>query len=532
MVGSLKLAQWSIRFKLRIVLSLVCLAYFIISLIYRPIVGNDALQGMLSLHNYLNGEAWNKVLTLSQGNLAVTTSELTWWAPGQYQIPYFVSKILFVNIGTAVAILSFTSILAGSYFYCKIFKLSGLSSEVVLCALVVLLLQRFININIIQYSSSDLFLFFYTPFYLYIYYFIIKIFHGNGLWKFAILYVLNLFGLFIKNSFLLFELALNVFLITEYLFSKIQSHQNFFYKTQWINLLKGALILLPFIAAFLTDYYLFLRLGDNPANSYGLNITVSGILAGLLLPIAEILFASLSISGIYGNLFNKINVPDFVISGCMVILLLLMVFSLHRNRHNLYATLKKNWTVRLVTVISVLYVLYWLAFTLRRSAISNEDRLFLPIAILVFPYLLNCILKSSAGIKYLFVILIFLSVSFGVSSFVLRIKKYAVGDSVSSKDPQLQGFKILSPRQDHNGDMANLARIISQKYPHHHIVISDPGYAFELGVNNQFVLSPMPIVKQKDAKRNNLLFLSFGKNRLPWFTQIYVSDEFILYQPN
>jgi len=78
MVGSLKLAQWSIRFKLRIVLSLVCLAYFIISLIYRPIVGNDALQGMLSLHNYLNGEAWNKVLTLSQGNLAVTTSELTW----------------------------------------------------------------------------------------------------------------------------------------------------------------------------------------------------------------------------------------------------------------------------------------------------------------------------------------------------------------------------------------------------------------------------------------------------------------------
>lgn len=532
MIGSFKLTQWSIQFKLRIVLSLVCLAYFIISLLYRPIVGNDALRGMLSLHNYLNGMAWNKVLNLSQGNLAVTTSELTWWAPGQYQIPYVISKILFVNIGTALAILSFVSIVAASYFYCKIFKLSGLSNEVILGALIVLLLQRFININIIQYISSDLFLFFYTPFYLYIYYIVIKIFHGSGLWKFVILFVLNLFGLFIKNSFLLFELALNVFLITEYLFSKIQSRENFFDKAQWISFLKKASILLPFIAAFFTDYFLFLRLGDNPANSYGSNVTASGLLAGLFLPVTEILFASLSISGIYGNLSTKIDVPDFVISGCMVILLLLITFVLYRNRHNLYTTLKKNWAVRLITIISVLYVLYWLAFTLRRSAVTSEDRLFLPITILIFPYLINRIWKSSSGIKYLSVILIFLSVSFGVSSFMLRIKKYAIDGSVPSKDRQLQGFKILSPRQDPNGDLVNLAKIISQKYSHHYIVISDPGYAFELGVNNQFVLSPMPEVKPKDAKRNNLLFLSFGGDRLPWFTQIYIGDGFILYQPN
>lgn len=513
--------------RLIVAIAVVCVFYLVAGLIYKPIVCNDAINGMLSLHNYLNGGGWNKYFQLSADNLQVMPSELTWWAPGQYAIPYLLSKLIFINIGTAITLLMFLSTAGGCYFYYQLFKLSGIKSAIVLWALLILLLERFINVFFIQYTSPDLLLFFYTPFYLYTYYKLTKA--GARLFFTALLLTgLNMFGVYIKNSFILFEVAFNVFLIAEYLFLNPARLKNNF---TGLFKISSLWIILPFMVANVINYYFFLRLGANPANGSAFIFNVSVILYGVFLPVMGALFASVSLSGIYGNVYEKIHLSILTADMLMLAILLLVVLIAYRKKTFLVSWFKTDRLLRFVTVGFVMYILFWLVFTIKQSAVSNEDRLYLPITILVFPYLLSFALSVRWQFRYVYFALIVLSVFYSMVSFAYRIKKYNNDGSVFSKNIWLKGFKVYSDNQHSEADLKNISAFIAAKLPGYYVVVPNPNLAFELNVPNKIFVNSYITGYLKTNRPLNCVMVQTGAP-LPGFTKIGSSGRFSVYKIN
>jgi len=514
---------------------ILSLFYLTISLIYKPIVSNDAVNGMLSLNNYLNGDQWNKTLSLSKDATHIYSSELTWWAPGQYELPYLFSKLLSIDLGSALALLIFASVVGGCFFYYKVFKLSLIEHKIVLAALVILLCQRFVNIYFIQYNSSDIFLFFLTPFYIYCYQRILNQHRGWLGLKLLILIAINIIGVFIKSSFILFELAVNIFLVVEYFVQRrIASEKNDPNESK-ISLLKTVLLIIPFALANVLNYWFFLRRGENPTLSPGLLLSLSNILKGVFVPVVQILFSSLSINSIYGNFYDKIILRDMACDLIMVAVLVFVGYIIYRYRTMIWDELKRNLFSRFTAVVAVMYVLFWFTFTIKQSYISNEDRLYLPVAILVLPYLLRFSLNSSRLIKYFYFTAIGISIIYGGYTFAYRIKKYAINGSVPSKSQKLNGFRVYSTNEKLE-DLNKIADTISMKYPNDYILINDPDLAFKLNVPNKFIVATSSAPKRQvnsSKKANYLVLGSPGKNIIPpqsKLKKIYAVDEFVLYR--
>ncbi|MES2426249.1 MAG: hypothetical protein V4560_04720 [Bacteroidota bacterium] len=509
---------------------IISLVYLFLGLIFRPIVCNDAINGMLSLHNHLQGTGWNKVLILSSNGLGVKEAQLTWWAPGQYQIPYLLSKIFSISIGTAIIIILFVALCSGSFFYYKLFKLSGLKPEIVLCAILILLLQRFVNIFFIEYNSCDLFLFFFTPFYIYTYYTLIKNYRNQLVLKLILLTALNTLGLFIKNSFILFELAFNVFLIVEYFFDNYTKPM---YQRPGKFILPARLLtLLPLLVANLLNYYFFLRLGETPTKSYGLLLTVSNILTGIFAPVMEILFGSLSLSGIYGSFYDKITLSPSMLSVGIVVILLMIGYALYLKKAEMLNSFKKDRLYRLICVLAIMYIMFWFVFIVKQCAISNEDRLFLPMSILVFPYILNSVITTKNIIKYGYIGLVFFSIAYGMLTFVYRIKTRSQNGSLISKNPNLNGFKLYNVDGTSQAQLDSISKFISYKFAKDYIILSNPEIAFGLNLANKFILTNTSVVPDLQ-QIHYLVLVKIGRDIPPTgFKQVYSIAKFAIYKPD
>jgi len=470
-----------------IVIAVLSIFYLSVSFIYKPIVSNDTISGMLSLNNHLNGDAWNKTLALSKDASHVVSHELTWWSPGQYEIPYLLAKLLGISISTAIVLLVFTSLIGGCIFYYKVFKSSLIEHKIILAALLILLCQRFLNIYFIQYYSSDIFLFFLTPFYIYCYKRVLNNNRQLLVLKLLLLTAINIAGAFIKSSFILFELAVNTFFVLEYFVQRKNKSGNAGPGTSNITLTATILLTIPFVLANVLNYLFFLRLGENPTSSPGLLLSGSNILKSLFLPVTHVLFSSLSLNSIYGNFYNKVILSNGATDLIMAAVLLAVAYIIYRYRLSLWNELKKESFARLVAVVAIMYILFWLIFTLKQSNIFNEDRLYLPAAILVLPYLLRFSFNSLRSIRYFYIAAIGFSILYGGYTFVYRIKKYAIDGSVASKSQKLPAFKVFTDNENVN-DLDKIADTIKARYPNDYILVSNPDVAFKLNVSNKFIV--------------------------------------------
>ncbi|MHB8206945.1 hypothetical protein [Mucilaginibacter sp.] len=474
--------------KLVVAIAAICFVYLFAGLWFRPIVSSDAINGMISLLNHLNGSPWNVSYSLS-GNGQVVYHPLTWWSPGQYELPYWVTSLFSVNMGTAIIVLLFCSAGGGCYFYIRVFQFSKLSIHTVLFALLFLLLQRFININFIQYSSPDLYLFFFTPFYIFIYFLLASRNSTNSLFMFGILTALNLFGLFIKNSFLLFELAFNIFLLVEYALklnvrptgSALGSRKKYF----------GILVMLPFAAANLLFYFFFLRQGVNPSHGNGWQLTIPALLTGIFTPFIQVLFASLSVSGIYGNIYDKINLSQVVTDVSMLFFMFAAGYFSYARRSRIFNKIKRDRMFRFVTIVSCCYLCFWVFFTLHQSAVSNEDRLFLPVTIFLFPYLLDYTAKSRSTLRYLYFTMVAGSLFYGIFTFAYRTHNYSLNGALNSRSQQLNGFKVLPAQPVDDKDLQKISAFVSLNFKSDYIILPKPEFAFALEMTNRCMVIPV-----------------------------------------
>ncbi|WP_158994789.1 hypothetical protein [Mucilaginibacter sp. L196] len=395
-----------------------------------------------------------------------------------------------------------------------------------LTSLLILLLQRFININFILYSSSDLFLFLCVPFYIYSY--LKTITAGQYYWLNLIaLLLLNLLGLFIKNSFLLFSTAFNIYLAIDFLVEHYRSK-----KITTKYLIKRATIILPYLASVVLFYLFYLRLGENPTTGQGLLVNISTIISGSFSGFWGVVFSALSINSIYGNIESKLHFLDPYLSILMLAFLLIFFFLVYQYRRNIKTMFKTDVMFRITSIVSVMYVLYWIMFTLKRSAISNEDRLFLPVNILVLPYLIDYVLRANKFFKYIAITVISLSVIYGVDSMYYRVKSYS-NDTASalSNDNDLKGFKLFIHKKSNITQLNTISKIVWGNYQKEKILTPNPDALFLLNVKNQYIYSKVPTYIN-DHQKYLLLISKTDKAILTGWQPIFISDDYNLYLSN
>jgi len=290
---------------------------------------------------------------------------------------------------------------------------------------------------------------------------------------------------------MLFQLAFHIFLAIEYFYSTSYKSQTFAQYGR-LQLLKRVVIVIPFVTAALINYWFFLRSGSNPAAGARWLFNADTIITGVFLPVVEGLFGSLSLSGIYGNIYNKITIGACTANLLMLAVLITLVSLIFFRRRSILQILKTDIIFRVALTSFGVYIFFWLAFSVKQSAVSGEDRLFLPVSILMFPYLLRWGIKGVDKIRYIYLGLVFVSVVYGLGTFYYRINLYAIKGAVLSQNKDLNGFKIYSSNQTDESSLGQISAFIRQRYSHHFVVIPTADRAFQLEIKNRLIVGQAP----------------------------------------
>jgi hypothetical protein len=175
-------------------------------------LGWDSSMGFLTLQSSLEHGDYNRIHHPVVSDLTKDTMVfVAWWTPGQYLIPYWVSRALALDIGFALRLVAlFCSVagLAGCYLlYTKL----GFNRRCVCLSLIVICSQHYFLKNSSMYSGGDLLLFAAAPFA------VLGVF--GGLASFAsralVVAVACFVALFLKASALTLFLALTLYLAFE-----------------------------------------------------------------------------------------------------------------------------------------------------------------------------------------------------------------------------------------------------------------------------------------------------------------------------
>lgn len=128
-------------------------------------LGWDASLGFLTLQSSLEHGAFNRVNHPAPSNLAEDRSEfIVWWTPGQYLVPYWVSKSLDINIGIALRFVGVLCSLGGLVGYWLLYNRLGFNHLCVyLCLIAICSQHYYLNISRV-YLGGDLLLFTFAPY--------------------------------------------------------------------------------------------------------------------------------------------------------------------------------------------------------------------------------------------------------------------------------------------------------------------------------------------------------------------------------
>jgi hypothetical protein len=289
----------------------------------------------------------------------------------------------------------------------------------------------------------------------------------------------------------------------------------------------------PFLVAIGLNYWFFLRLGANPTNGEGFLLTINNTLSAICLPAIQVLFASLSLYGIYGIFWGHGNISPIIADAAMAISLVLMALFIFKAKGIMKQYFKSDMIFRFATIAAIAYVFFWCCFTLKQSAISNEDRLFLPITVFALPYLLRFAWQYVYKIKYLYFGFIACSIVYGIGSFYLRIDKYTRQGSVFSQDENLNGFKVYSTDQGNEPDLQKISSFISSHCAEEFVRVPYPDLAFELNVKNRFISNASPVILKNALNKTVRAVIITNVDEdmeSKGFKKVFTAGKFAVYQ--
>lgn len=413
----------------------IIIFYFVLLAYLQPWVDTDLRSGFIAFSNYLNGTPFNIILSYNH-DMIIEEKMLTWWAPGQYAVPYFFSKLFHVNIGYGIVIAFFLLLVAGIFAYYALLKFFKFERHIILASILFLLLQRFCHGIILKAGTSDIFLVFFFSASAYIY---CKYMAATRMIEQAgclvLLFLVFAGGLFVKNSFMLFLVFLTGFFSVYYGIAALRNRGR--------GLIKATL---PAIIG-LTDFLLF-RIFFYSKNSTPMEVmsTVKyynyRILNTVIKPFISVVIAPFSFNSflfrfpsIANTFFGYYFTPAGLVIGLGICSAIYIALYNHiKTAHS------DTFYKRLVIFLVLFYVCCWAVFLFRCSYISSEDRLFLPVTLFLIPVIISSFYSSSM-VKYVLGLYTVISIVFSVSA-LYNDKKYYGNSSLVNTSPMMSGFRL------------------------------------------------------------------------------------------
>jgi len=333
-----------------------------------PALFPDPAWGFQVMRSMQMGAHFNLLVKPDQADISRNTAEfLTWWAPGQYLIPWFF-KFFGCNTGQAAAItITLCQLLGLSGFYC-FFKKIGFSPLIAALSIAFIACQQFYALNYIFYNGGEILLFAFTGWFLYGCIDLQK----PGLRLFLFVLFAGWLGFFCKSSVMwvyiagLFFLWLRLSLPQRSLSSHIKN---------------GVWIAIPALTALITIYIFFSSKGQNPASVSG---QLKLVWQTFSFPLASPLLAGFSLDDLAHGLLFHSGTPIFsqpvaiLIIVVLAFISLILVFAIIR--------LVPNNDYKLLILVFYAISLSFFSYAyLRQMAISYEARHYRVIGIIVTP---------------------------------------------------------------------------------------------------------------------------------------------------
>src|ERR1043165_4959162 len=101
--------------------------YIVFLFLAKPRIANDTASGFCSMYSWLNGNKWNYIYHL-EGE-SIRGGFQSWWAPGQYMIPWLFIKFLGLSLGNAIILAEIVSLLLLIRVYPKVMRLLGVDDK-------------------------------------------------------------------------------------------------------------------------------------------------------------------------------------------------------------------------------------------------------------------------------------------------------------------------------------------------------------------------------------------------------------------
>ena len=233
----------------------ILLTYFIVLFLSGSVTMADAYRGYEAMHQFNNEGAWN-VLNYPSVTNPESSSYISWWAPGQWMIPWFLMSFGIQSFQTVQFLLIGISLMISLYGYYRLFK--ALKFSVIVNALSILCIVTNYTFywQTLMYQGGELFLTALLPYFVLI---LIKISSFSILKRITVFTGIALLGLFLKNTFFILLICAGIFILFHQNQESLKNRLRF----AWPLALTFLLIAIPF-------YVFHLSVNETPSSAIDL----------------------------------------------------------------------------------------------------------------------------------------------------------------------------------------------------------------------------------------------------------------------
>jgi hypothetical protein len=339
-------------------------------LFFGTITSGDSIRGIEMMYQYANGASWN-TLNYPSVHHSDFSYFVAWWSPAQWYLPYLILKLFHIESIQFIQfiLISFCLFISISGYF-KLFLKFGFSINITLISLISIVTCESFYWNFIGYYGGSLFLLGFFPFFILL---LLKINENTNLKNLFLFIAACVFGLFLKNTFLILIVSSCFYFIAN----------NYTNKNPFSHIKKN----LPFIFSAgiiaLTVHFFFLSLGQNPSDnefegSYSniKNDLIGDLTYGLGSPMGIFSRFTMLSHKIYFSLFSNTQFANFL-QLIPFGFTFLFLFKFPKNKHREYFNILLLFCVPVFLIFTFSYLL--------NKDISYASRHFGVFAFLFFP---------------------------------------------------------------------------------------------------------------------------------------------------
>jgi hypothetical protein len=457
-----------------VLIAATLLTYLGVIFRYRPWVDCDLMEGVFSLNNYLYGLGFHQVFNVG-ADYVIHQEILSYWAPGEYVYSWQIARLLQMNLSGGIIFTNIFFLATGLIGYYYLLRHFGFSNTIIAFSIFVLVVQRFFNGILLKMNGVDIYLIVFAVLTILVY----EKYHAatrtrTRFWLLFSFFILFLSGLFAKNSFLLFVISSSAFYFVFYFIKLWKTRTSGRFISKLITISLPGIVGVASALIFHFSLYARSRIPfDQKYHATALELSPLKILNIFIKPTVQTLGSLFTFDAFLFRIPSPDNsyfayLTDFTWQGILasVIILIPLLWAIigyvRNNNRSLF-----TWLALSVTLF---YLLFFCAAIIRQSEVYAEDRLFLPMMLLLMPVYTTAMLYGKNVYRLPMLLFFGISVAFSALAIPNTIKYYHKSRVVTRND-MISGFQIHSETDDFD-QLEKLGKNLTSHFPANNLLIT------------------------------------------------------------